>query len=207
MGWVLRVGWRAELPLNRSGQKLFFPCSGEESALGRHCCRGGFLFFEVLFFVEELHFGGNPSPCDSSSHVAVRCLAAGGFFKLLRKALCTPRIHPPPPSPLLYASFSSRWDEFGQKRRDSESTAGPRCGPRVSFTENFKQQSGNFRELKQRVLGHRVGRYTVKSAFSNSIPSSECNNSLFYVSIRTFTVGCQRHLDTLMLRKSRHSFR
>lgn len=68
-----------------------------------------------------------------------------------------------PPFPLFFcSSFSLRWDEFGQNRRGSESTAAPRRGPRVSFTENLKQQQRNFRELKQRVFGHWLGRYTAR---------------------------------------------
>lgn len=93
------------------------------------------------------------------------CLAAGGFFcsVAVEESFVHPRIHP---VSSLYASFSSRWDEFGQNRRGSESAAGPRCGPRVSFTENFKQQPRNFRELKQRVFRHRVGRYTVRALWA-----------------------------------------
>lgn len=66
-----------------------------------------------------------------------------------------PRIHP---VSFLYTSFSSRWDEFGQTRR-RESAAAPRRGPRVSYTETVEQQPRHVRELKQRVVGRRVGRY------------------------------------------------
>lgn len=91
------------------------------------------------------------------------CVSGSGWIfcsVAVEENLVHPTIHP---VSSLYASFSSRWDEFGQNRRGSESAAGPRRGPRVSFTENFKQQPRNFRELKQRVFRHRVGRYTVRA--------------------------------------------
>lgn len=96
------------------------------------------------------------------------CLTAAGFVEalLLRKAPASPGLTP---LLLFYASFSSRWDEFGQNRRGSESSAADaRRGRRVSFTEKLQQQQRNFRELKQRVFRRRVGRYTP----SDSIPSS-----------------------------------
>lgn len=82
------------------------------------------------------------------------------FEAVEEKILCAHRIHPR--FPLLCSSFSSRWDEFGQNRRGSESTAAPRRGPRISFTENLKQQQRHFRELKQRVFGHWLGRYSAR---------------------------------------------
>lgn len=88
------------------------------------------------------------------------CVSDSGWIfcsVAIEESFVHPRIHP---VSFLYASFSSRWDEFGQNRRGSESAAAPRRGRRVSFTENFKQQPRNFRELKQRVFRHRVGRYT-----------------------------------------------
>lgn len=147
-------------------------------------------FFSSSFFLRRNQtLGGNfPPPLLSlahPSHVAVRVL--DGW--LLRNASCTPAGFQLSFSFLLsptlfflcaHPSSSSRWDEFGQTRRGSESTAAPRRGPRVSFTENFKQQPRNVRELKQRVFRHGLGRYTRPSAFSNSTPSFECNNSLFY---------------------------
>lgn len=104
------------------------------------------------------------------------CLAAGGFLAVEGEAFT--HSHQDSPQRFLSCTHPSlqRWDEFGQNRRGSESPAGPRRGPRVSFTENFEQQSRNFRELKQRVFRHRVGRYTVRVLLSNSIPSS---NSVF----------------------------
>lgn len=130
-------------------------------ALGRHCCRRGKRVPRDLF-PSFFPLWGNSNRWTfflygSASHVAVRQQADP---LLLRKALCAPRIHP---VSSLYISFSSRWDEFGQNRRGSESPAAPRRGPRVSFTENLKQQSGSFRELKQRVFRRRLGRYTARA--------------------------------------------
>lgn len=75
----------------------------------------------------------------------------------LRKASCASGFTP---VSSLHASFSSRWDEFGQTRRGRESSAAPRRGLYVSIAQNSKRQSRHFRELKQRVFRHRVGRYT-----------------------------------------------
>lgn len=155
-----------ELPL---GHRSFFPCCGQkESALGRHCRTRGERDRAIRFqapsewlFLEERDSRGN-SPCMVDPLMSW-CVSDSGWIFFCRVAavesFVRPRIHPVSSS---YASFSSRWDEFGQNRRGSESTAAPRRGPRVSFTENFKQQSRNFRELKQRVFRHRVGRYTVR---------------------------------------------
>lgn len=85
------------------------------------------------------------------------CVSGSGWI-FCSERFVHPRIQTVSP---LYTPFSSRWDEFGQNRRGSEGAAGPRRGPRVSFTESFEQQPRNFRELKQRVFRHRVGRYTV----------------------------------------------
>lgn len=62
-----------------------------------------------------------------------------------------------------------RWDEFGETRRSGESAAAAaaattaaaqRRGPGVSFTQKLQQQPRDSGELEQRVLRHRLGRYT-----------------------------------------------
>lgn len=203
------IVWAGELGHNWQ-RLFFLRSSGEtESALGCHCCSGGTgccrccrCRCQNIFLLQTLlGFFCSSSSCEGTelwwkfpplrflslahpSRVAVRVL--DGW--LLRNASCTPAGFQLSfsflLSPTLFLcappSSSSRWDEFGQTRRGSESTAAPRRGPRVSFTENFKQQPRNVRELKQRVFRHGLGRYTRPSAFSNSTPSFECNNSLFY---------------------------
>lgn len=204
------IVWAGELGHNWQKLFFLRSSGETQSALGCHCCSGGtgccrccccrcqiifllqtLLVFFFLLLAKEPNSGGNFfSPLRflslaHPSHVAVRVL--DGW--LLRNASCTPAGFQLSFSFLLsptlfflcaHPSSSSRWDEFGQTRRGSESTAAPRRGPRVSFTENFKQQPRNVRELKQRVFRHGLGRYTRPSAFSNSTPSFECNNSLFY---------------------------
>jgi len=193
-GRGLACGLDSRSFLSAAAGRSYFPLQRKEGDCSTGGKQGGlaaflsssspsFSFFQVFSFAEERHFFwvGNPSARASSSHAAARCLAAGGFFTLLRgkKLFAHPQDSPPPPppaaaaappaplpvSPIFFASFSPRWDEFGQSRRGGESTgggggggSGPRRRPRVSLTENFQQQSGNFRELQQRVLGHGAGR-------------------------------------------------
>lgn len=153
--------------LGHSGQKLFPAAERRRAnravigvAVGKGCC---VIFFppgsKSFFFRGRTKLWWEFSLHGSSSHVVVCVWQRVDFFLAVEESFVHPRIHP---VSSLCASFSSRWDEFGQNRRGSESTAAPRRGPRVSFTENFQQQSRNFRELKQRVFRHRVGRYTVR---------------------------------------------
>lgn len=142
-------------------------CGESQSALGCHCCSGGkgccenspFSFFFLFFFYMREQTSGISS---FMVHPLMPWFLSdcGWIFSCWGKAFVRPQDSPP--FPLFCSSFSLRWDEFGQNRRGSESTAAPRRGPRVSFTENLKQQQGNFRELKQRVFGHWLGRYTAR---------------------------------------------
>lgn len=120
-------------------------------------------FFVLSFFYSlEARFAWKNKRTCMVKYPMSWCVSESGWMfcsVALKESLAIHRIHP---VSSFYAPFSSRWDEFGQNCRDSESTAAPRRGPRVSFTENFKQQSRNCRELKQRVFRHRVGRYTVR---------------------------------------------
>lgn len=120
-------------------------------------------FFVLSFFYSlEARFAWKNKRTCMVKYPMSWCVSESGWMfcsVALKESLAIHRIHP---VSSFYAPFSSRWDEFGQNCRGSESTAAPRRGPRVSFTENFKQQSRNCRELKQRVFRHRVGRYTVR---------------------------------------------
>lgn len=157
MGGSLRVGE----PEQRT--EALPRCGERQSALGCHCCSGGKGCRENSPF-SVFTWRNKPAeflPSWFTLSCRGFCPTAGGFLAVEEKLLCAQRIHPR----FLFffcSSFSLRWDEFGQNRRGSESTAAPRRGPRVSFTENLKQQQRNFRELKQRVFGHWLGRYTAR---------------------------------------------
>lgn len=125
------------------------------------------------------------------------------IFSCWGKAFVRPKDSPP--FPLFFfvcSSFSLRWDEFGQNRRGSESTAAPRRGPRVSFTENLKQQQRNFRELKQRVFGHWLGRYTARVLVATRFllwVKQKC--LLEKPPEENFTTSCQLHPGSITLGK------
>ena len=125
-----------------------------QSALGCHCCSGGTGRRRSAAAPAEARepASGSLPPRVILSFRAC-CPTAAGFCSRCGKV---PKDSPPFPfffCCCCFASFSLRWDEFGQNRRGSERTAAPRRGPRVSFTEKLKQQQRNFRELKQRVFG------------------------------------------------------
>ena len=158
-----------ELTLGHSGQKRFPAAERKESAPGCHCCSGGkgrwvIISFSPFFFLRgRTKLWLENSPCVLHPPLMSWCVSGSGWiFGCWGEAFT--HSHQDSPQRFLSCTHPSlqRWDEFGQNRRGSESPAGPRRGPRVSFTENFEQQSRNFRELKQRVFRHRVGRYTVR---------------------------------------------
>lgn len=199
-----------ELPLDHSGHKLSLqriegertgPSGGRGGLRACVCVCGSVCVcvcdHQSLFFLwtTKNSCRGN-SPCMLHPLMSWCVSGSGWTFccsVAVEESCVHPRIHP---VSSVYASFYSRWDEFGQNRRGSESTAAPRRGPRVSFTENFQQQSRNFRELKQRVFRHRAGRYTSQSAaLSNSFPSSECNPTVFVRLLQRWSLFLTLHAN------------
>lgn len=170
------VGWRAGAS-SRSLRALAFPCSGYRRRRERahradttaEETRAVFLLplkYFVFYIFIFLCWSNSPegTVVHGPSSAVVLCASPRVDFceslllkgKVLRTRSPTLRIH----CRFLLSTHPSllRWDEFGPSRRGSESTAAPRRGPRVSFTQNVKQQPGNVRELKQRVFRHRAGR-------------------------------------------------
>lgn len=169
-------------------------CGETQSALGCHCCSGGKGCRDdsptpLSFFYAREQNQRNFFLNGSSSRAVISVRLRVDFEAVEEKILCAHRIHPR--FPLLCSSFSSRWDEFGQNRRGSESTAAPRRGPRISFTENLKQQQRHFRELKQRVFGHWLGRYSAR----------------MLVTTRPFLLSAKRLVLTLLRRVLRRAVR